>query len=90
MPLYTYVLSFREATYVVQDRRSNYHGSAYALIAAVPDHALPGLTDQLRREAGDKALRSRWDALPNRAKVWRTSFDLGSKTFEMLAIQTDG
>jgi hypothetical protein len=88
MPLFTYIASYRGSTYVDQDRKSNFKGSAALLIGRIPDNALPELNSAVRKSAVEKTYRVDWQPIPNRTNVWRTSFDLNGNEFVICAVQT--
>jgi len=89
MPLYTYIASFKGATCVTQDSRSNFRGFVNAWTSDLPPGALPGLTPALRKELGAKAFGGEFSEVPNRKHVWRKVLDLGGAEFEVYAIQTE-
>lgn len=89
MPLYTYIAAFKGATYVAQDRRSNFRGFVTSRASERPSDALPGLTPSLRKELTEKAYRGEFLEVPNRKHVWRKAIDLGGEDFVLYAIQTE-
>lgn len=88
MPLFTYVLTYGGRTAVRQERRSNFQGFAHLLIGDLPEDVLPALKGPLRKEASTKALRAPWAPVPDLKGVWRTSFEVGSSVFEMVAVES--
>jgi hypothetical protein len=89
MPLYTYLSSFKGATCVTQDRRSNFRGFVNAWTSELPANALPALTPSLRKELGAKAYGGEFAEVPNRKNVWRKVIDLSGEEFVVYAIQTE-
>jgi hypothetical protein len=88
MPLYTYLATFKGATCVAQDRKSNFKGFVTAW-ADLPANALPGLTPSLRRELAEKAYRGEFVEVPNRKHVWRKTINLSGEEFVVYAVQTE-
>ena len=60
MPLYTYIATFKGASYVAQGSYSNFRGFVSAWSGDLPDNALPSLTVALRKELSSK---ERWPRL---------------------------
>jgi len=89
MPLYTYIASFKGASCVTQDSRSNFRGFVNAWTSELPAGALPALSPALRKELGTKAYRGEFEAVPNRKHVWRKVVDLGGEELVVYAIQTE-
>lgn len=90
MPLYTYIASYKGASYVAQGSHSNFRGFVSAWSGELPENALPGLTPSLRRDLSTQAYRGDFLEVPNRKHVWRKEFDLGGSAFVVYAIQTQG
>ena len=88
MPLYTYIATFKGASYVAQGSYSNFRGFVSAWSGDLPDNALPSLTVALRKELSSKAYRSDFLEVPNRKHVWRKVIDLNGAEFSVYAIQT--
>jgi hypothetical protein len=88
MPLFTYIACYRGGTHADQDRRSNFKGFASLVIGRIPDNALPGLNNALRKSAVEKTYGVEWQPIPNRTNVWRTSFNLDGSEFAIYAVQT--
>lgn len=88
MPLYTYVASFKGATYVAQGSYSNFKGFLSAWSGALPENALPALTPSQRKDLSAKAYRGDFTEVPNRKHVWRKSIDLNGDEFVVYAVQT--
>ena len=86
MPLYTYVTTYKGASYVAQDRRSNFKGFP-GWIQEMPANALPGLTPALRKELNP--YQGDFESVPNRQNVWRKSLIVGGSELVVLAIQTE-
>ena len=89
MPLYTYVVTYKDASYVAQGRFSNFKGFVTAWTSEMPENALPGLTTPLRKELFGKAYRGEFAEIPNRKNVWRKVLDIGGNPFVVYAIQTE-
>lgn len=88
MPLYTYIASFKGATCVTQDSRSNFRGFVNAWTTELPAGAIPGLTPALKKELSAKAYRGDFIEVPGRKHVWRKAVDLSGEEFVVYAIQT--
>ena len=88
MPLYTYVASFKGASYVAQASYSNFKGFVSAWSVALPESALPALTSSRRSQLSAKAYNGDFAEVPNRKHVWRKSIDLNGDEFVVYAIQT--
>jgi hypothetical protein len=87
MPLYTYVTTYKGATYVAQGRHSNFKGFA-TWIADIPDKALPELTPALRKQLNP--YQGDFDPLPNQERVWRKSLMVGGSELTVVAVETKG
>ncbi len=88
MPLYTYIVAFKGATYAAQGSYSNFKGFVSSWSGSLPPNALPGLTPALRSELAQKAYRGEFVEVPNRKHVWKKSIDLGGEEFVVYAVQT--
>jgi hypothetical protein len=86
MPLYTYVVSYRGATYAEQTRASNFKGFAGGVVGSIPASALPTLPATLRNEMLQSAMRCEWREVPNRSGLWRAAFDLAGDAFVIYAV----
>ena len=80
MPLYTYLSTYRGASYIAQARRSNFHGFV-DWIRDMPSGALPELTRTNLRGM---------DAVANRKNVWRKSVVVEGSELVVIAVQTVG
>ena len=89
MPLYTYIITYKGASYVAQGRFSNFKGFVSSWTCEVPPNALPGLTASLRSELYQKAYYGDFAEVPNRKKVWRKYLDIGGNEFIVFAVQTE-
>lgn len=74
MPRYTYVTSYKGATYVAQGTHSNFKGFA-TWINDLPAKALPGLTPEIRKELNP--YRGDYEPVPNCEHVWRKTYVIG-------------
>ena len=88
MPLYTYIVSFKGATYAAQGSFSNFKGFVANWSGSLPDNALPSLTPSLKKELSQKAYLGEFAEVPNRKHVWRKVIDLNSEEFVVYAVQT--
>jgi hypothetical protein len=86
MPLYTYVVSFRDETYVVQARRSNSSGFG-DWFSGLPAAAL---TPAERKELTAGQLYGVFDEIPNSVHAWRKRLTIGGSQMIVTAIQTVG
>ncbi len=88
MPLYTYIVSFKGSTYAAQSSHSNFRGFVSSWSRDLPENAVPGLSQLLKKELSQKAYCGTFEEVPNRKHVWRKSIDLGGDEFVVYAIQT--
>ncbi|MES2353116.1 MAG: hypothetical protein V4568_01740 [Pseudomonadota bacterium] len=88
MPLYTYIASFRDSTYVAQGSYSNFKGFVSSWSGDLPENALPGLSPPLKKELSQKAHGGEFAEVPNRKNVWCKTIDLNGERFVVYAIQT--
>jgi len=86
MPLYTYVTTYRGASYVAQARRSNPHGFG-DWIRERPRSSLPDL-DLSALSAGD--LYGPMDTVPNKQRVWTKTLMVDGSELVVIAVQTVG
>jgi hypothetical protein len=86
MPLYTYVLTFKGATYVAQSRHSNFQG--FIDWTDIPPDALPGLSAKMKKELQQIAYAG-FVEVPNRRHVWRKTLKVRGEDFTVHAIQTE-
>ncbi len=89
MPLYTYIATYRGASYAGQNRFSNFKGFASRVIGDVPDGVLPGLDKAMRNDVIEAMWRGQWQPIANRKNVWRNSFEVRGSEFVLYAVQTD-
>jgi hypothetical protein len=87
MPLYTYVTTYKGASYVTQGRGSNFKGFPIWL-AEMPATALPGLTPALRKELNP--YQGDFEPVPNREHVWRKSLLVGGSELTVIVVETKG
>ncbi len=87
MPLYTYIVAFKGATYASQGSYSNFKGFV-SVWSDLPANALPGLTPTLKKELVHKAYRGEFLEVPNKKHLWRKSIDLNGDEFVVYAVQT--
>jgi hypothetical protein len=88
MPLYTYIVSFNNSTYVGQGRHSNFRGFVTAWCSEMPDNALNGFSASLKKQLAEKAYHGEFAPVPNRINVWKKVIDLGGKEFVIHAVET--
>ena len=88
MPLFTYVVTYKDATYVAQGSHSNFTGFASTWASNIPQGALPGLTPPLCKQLIAKAYEATFAPVPNSSHVWRKSVDLGGSALTVVAVQT--
>ncbi len=89
MPLFTYLVSYQGSLFVEQDQKSNFRGFVAHLLGQMPENALPNVTPALRKELTEALMRSEWQPVPNRTRVWRTSIELRGKPFVIHCVQTE-
>ena len=83
MPLYTYVILYKGATYVSQARRSNFQGFG-DWAAEIPTNALPA---SQRKQVLDQ-MYGGFEEVPNRTNVWKKTLIIGNAEVAIVAIQT--
>jgi hypothetical protein len=88
MPLYTYIVSFNNSTYVGQGRHSNFRGFVSSWTAEIPPNALKGLNQGLMKQLAATAYRGEFVAVPNRERVWTKVIDLDGSEFVIYAVET--
>jgi hypothetical protein len=84
MPLYTYVVSYKDETYIIQARRSNPSGFA-DWFTGLPTTAL---TPAERKELSATQLYGVFDAIPERVHAWRKHLVIGGSKMTVVAVQT--
>lgn len=89
MPLFTYIVSYKNSSYVAQGSRSNFTGFAMTWAANIPETELPALTPVLRRELVQKAYQGSFMAVPKAKHVWRKLFEVGGSELLVCAVQTE-
>lgn len=87
MPLYTYVVSYKGATYVAQGSHSNYRGFISTWCSNIPAGALPSLTPALQKELASKAY-GEFSPVANVKHAWRKSIEVGGSECTVVAVQT--
>jgi hypothetical protein len=88
MPLYTYIVSYKGATYVAQGSHSNHQGFISSWCSNIPAGALPALTPALQKELATKAYRSEFLPVSNVRHAWRKAIDIGGSECTVVAVQT--
>lgn len=88
MPLYTYVVTYNDSSYVGQGRHSNFRGFINAWCDEMPVNALKGFNPALKKQLAQLACRGPFDLVPNRKNVWQKTIDLNGKEFSVYAIET--
>jgi len=88
MPLYTYVVTFENSTYVGQASHSNFRGFVSAWCTEMPDTALAGFNSKFKKLLSSKAYQGEFSPIPNRKNVWRKTIDLEGKILEVVAVET--
>ena len=89
MPLFTYIVSYRESTYVAQGSHSNFTGFAMTWAADIPPSALPSLTPNLRKELVRKAYQGTFSPKSNAKNVWTKSLEIDGHELTVHAVQTE-
>jgi hypothetical protein len=89
MPLYTYIVTYRGASYVAQAKHSNFRGFVSSWTTDLPKDALPQPTPDLRDALFKKARHGEFAAVPNRTHVWKKTLELGGDDFVIHAVQTE-
>jgi hypothetical protein len=88
MPIYSYIASYHGERYADQDSRGNFKGFAALVLSRMPNNALPGLTENLKRELVDKAARADCAEVSNRKNIWAMKIALDGKPFTLHSVQT--
>jgi hypothetical protein len=86
MPLYTYVLTYKGATYVAQGRHSNFKG----FVSSWLKESTPQIPDDLKRALAHKSYSGAFEEVPNRTHVWRKTVAIEGSDFVVVAVQTEG
>jgi hypothetical protein len=81
MPLFTYIVSYKGASHVVQGSHSNFTG--------VPETSLPALTPVLRKELKAKAYGGTFVAAEGVKHVWKKTLKIGNADLVVHAVQTE-
>jgi hypothetical protein len=88
MPLYTYVVTFNDSTYVGQGSHSNFRGFVNAWCSEMPVNALKGFDQGPKKQLSQKAYSGTFDPVANRKNVWHKEINLNGKIFNIHAIET--
>jgi len=88
MPLYTYIVSFNNSTYVGQGRHSNFRGFVTAWCNELPVNALTGFSTSLKKELASKAYHGEFIEVSNRTNVWKKVIELDGREFVIHAVET--
>lgn len=89
MPLFTYVVSYKGASYVAQGSHSNFKGFAMTWAGNIPPSAVSTLTPALRKELVHKAYEGAFAAVSGVTHVWQKTVPLGDSAVTIFAIQTE-
>jgi len=88
MPLYTYIVSYKGATYVAQGSHSNYRGFISTWCSNIPPEALPALTPALHKELASKAYRGEFLPVSKSKHAWRKAIEVDGSECTVIAVQT--
>jgi hypothetical protein len=89
MPLFTYVVSYRDNSHVAQGSHSNFNGFAMTWAASIPASALRALTPVLRKELARRAYEGAFENVSGMTHVWKKSIDIGGARLTVHAVQTE-
>jgi hypothetical protein len=89
MPLFTYIVSYKGASHVVQGSHSNFTGFAMTWATGVPETSLPALTPVLRKELKAKAYGGTFVAAEGVKHVWKKTLKIGNADLVVHAVQTE-
>jgi hypothetical protein len=87
MPIFTYVVTYKSETHVVQGSHSNFTGFA-STWADLPKEALPSLTANNRKELSRKAYSGQFSVVPGIIHTWKKSVELDGVYLTVVAVQT--
>jgi hypothetical protein len=87
MPLFTYVVTYKSKTHVAQGSHSNFTGFA-STWASLPKEALPGLSENNRKELERKAYTGTFSEVSGIAHVWKKSVQVDGEDLTVIAVQT--
>jgi hypothetical protein len=86
MPLYTYIISYKGNSHVLQQQKgSNFQGN-WSWISEIPEAIFP------RSKSNDlatKIMRSQFAQVLNRKNVWSKAVEIDGEQFTVFAIQTE-
>jgi len=88
MPLYTYIVTYNDSSYIGQGSHSNYCGFISDWCTNLPNTALNGFNSNLKKELERVAYQGAFDPVPNRKNVWKKTIDLNGKPFIIYAVET--
>ncbi len=86
MPLYTYVIVYKDETYVSQLSRSNFKGFVGELINSIPASAFGGIDSRTRAEITKVCYGL--NAKSNQANVWEASGEVLGNIVRVFAVET--
>lgn len=89
MPLFTFVVSYKGASYVAQSSHSNFTGFAMSWAANIPESELSVLTPFLRKELTRKAYGGSFVAVQSVKHVWWKSIEVGGSELSVHVVQTE-
>ena len=89
MPLFTYVVSYRDDAHVAQGSHSNFTGFAMTWAASIPASALRTLTPVLRKELERRAYEGSFESVSGMTHVWRKNLEIGGARLTIHAVQTE-
>ena len=84
MPLYTYIVSYKTRSYVVQLQRSNFQGF-YEWVSEIPEDIIPKAN---KSELAAKIMRTQFSPVSNRKNVWSKSVEIDNADFTVFAVHT--
>jgi hypothetical protein len=88
MPLYSYVVTYKNGIHIAQGSHSNFKGFVSTWATNIPPSSLPEMTPSRRSELKQKAYLGEFVAAPNMKNVWRKTIDIDGSSLTVIAVQT--
>lgn len=89
MPLYTYIVSYRDDSHVAQGSHSNFTGFAMTWAGSIPSSAMRSLSPALRKELVKRAYEGAFEPVSGVTHVWTKSIELGGARLTVHVVQTE-
>ena len=89
MPLFTYIVTYNNSSFIAQGSHSNFKGFAMTWINSIPENGISSLTPVLRKELLHKAYAGDFMRITNMQNTWQKAIDLKGKELKVYVIQTE-